>query len=74
MSVVEALPILLKKARLSERAYNVMSSGERVLVGLPLNRLDLLVVPVAIGLTRCDEMSIRAMQIVAAELSCRGLP
>jgi hypothetical protein len=70
---VEKLRILVERARSSERAYNVMSSGEKVLVALLLNRLDLLAVPVAIALTRCDEVSIRAMQIVAWELSDRGM-
>lgn len=70
---VDKLRILVIKARLSQHAYNVLSSGEKVLVAMLLNRLDLLSVPVALALTRCDAESIRSMQIVACELADQEL-
>ena len=63
------LRYLVEKARASQDAYNRMASGEKVLVALLLNRLDLLHMPVALALGRCDGTSIRSMLTVAEELA-----
>jgi hypothetical protein len=70
---VEKLRKQVEKARRSQHAFDVLSSGDKVVVGLPLNRLDLFKNPVALALTRCDLTTIRAMQLLAAELSAERL-